>query len=260
MAQVVQVNAYADLETRWKALRRRGDAAVREVACAGAPRTLLCAEIGEAHLPAIAFASGVHGDEPAAPWALLQLVEDRELDSRYSYRIWPCTNPSGYALGTRESIDGIDVNRSFGRGGQTPEARAIVMANRNRKFGISFDLHEDVDAAGFYCYEYGTPQLGHAMVDAVREAGFPVQDLGQCDLGAPFTAAQLDDGVVRPSPASEIDAIGGLSYNLSLARHAAQCALTLETPARLPWDERLSIHRIAVKAAIAAFAKQKNHG
>lgn len=254
------MNTYADLEARWKALRRRGDAAVREVACAGAARTLLCAEIGEARLPAIAFAAGVHGDEPAGPWALLQLAEENELDPRFSYRIWPCTNPSGYAQGTRESIDGDDVNRSFGRGGQTPEARAIVMSNRNRKFGISFDLHEDVDADGFYCYEYGSPQLGGAMVDAVRAAGFPVQDLAQCDLGAPFAAAQLDDGVVRPSPASEIDAIGGLSYNLLLARHAAECALTLETPVRLAWQDRLAIHRIAVKAAIAAFAKQKTHG
>lgn len=254
------MNTYADLEARWKALRRRGDAAVREVACAGAPRTLLCAEIGEAHLPAIAVASGVHGDEPAAPWALLQLVEDRELDPRFSYRVWPCTNPTGYEKGTRESVDGVDVNRSFGRGGQTPEARAIVMANRNRKFGISFDLHEDVDADGFYCYEYGSPQLGRAMVDAVRVAGFPIQDLAQCDLGAPFTAAHLDDGVVRPSPASEIDALGGLSYNLALARHAAECALTLETPARLQWQDRLTIHRIAVKAAIAAFAKHKSYG
>ena len=260
MAQVVQVNTYADLEARWKALRRTGNAAVREVACAGAPRTLLCAEIGEAQLPAIAFASGVHGDEPAAPWALLQLVEERELDERFSYRIWPCTNPSGYVRRTRESVDGVDINRSFGRGGQAPESRAILMANRNRKFVISFDLHEDVDADGFYCYEYGTPQLGHAMVDAVQDAGYPVQDLACCDLGAPFTAAELAGGVVRPSPASEIDAIGGLSYNLSLARHAARCALTLETPARLPWQDRLAIHRIAVKAAIAAFAKHETHG
>lgn len=259
MAQVVQVNAYADLESRWKALRGRGEGSVREVACAGAPRTLLCAEFGGAALPAIAIASGVHGDEPAAPWALLQLVEDRDLDPRFAYRIWPCTNPSGYANGTRVSVDGVDINRSFGRGGQTPEARAIVTANRDRKFAISFDLHEDVDADGFYCYEYGSP-LARSMVNAVREAGFPVQDLARCDLGAPFDAAHLDDGVVRPSPASEIDAIGGLSYNLSLARHAAQCALTLETPVRLPWQDRLAIHRIAVKAAIAAFAKQKNHG
>jgi hypothetical protein len=252
IAALVGVNGYSDLEKRWKALRTRGDIAVREVACVGAPRTLLCAEVGDHTKPVIALASGVHGDEPAAPWALLSLVEDLELDPRFAYRIWPCTNPSGYVRRTRENEDGVDVNRSFGRGGQTPEARAIVTANRNRKFVLSLDLHEDVDADGFYCYEYRTTALGRVVVSAVRDAQYPIQDLAQCDLGAPFEAIELDDGVVRPSSEHEIAAIGGISYNLSLARHAAACVLTLESPVRLPWETRIAIHRIAVKAAIAA--------
>jgi hypothetical protein len=246
------VNFYSDLEKRWKALRTRGDIAVREVACVGAARTLLCAELGDHTKPMIALASGVHGDEPAAPWALLALVENGDLDPRFAYRLWPCTNPSGYAAGTRVSADGVDINRSFGRGGQTPEARAIITANRDRKFVLSLDLHEDTDADGFYCYEYRSTNIGRKIISAVRDAPFPIQDLAQCDLGAPFEEAQLDDGVVRPNSGQEIEAIGGLSYNLSLARHAAACVLTLESPARLGWDDRIAIHRIAVKAAIAA--------
>jgi hypothetical protein len=246
------VNGYSDLEKRWKALRSRDDISIREVACVGAPRTLLCAELGDHTKPVIALASGVHGDEPAAPWALLALVENGELDPRYAYRIWPCTNPSGYARGVRESVDGVDINRTFGRGGQSPEARAIITANRNRKFELSLDLHEDIDAAGFYCYEYRSTNLGRAVVAAVGDAKFPIQDLTQCDLGAPIDVVELDDGVVRPSSEQEIKALGGLSYNLSLARHAAACVLTLESPVCLAWEERIAIHRIAVKAAIAA--------
>jgi murein peptide amidase A len=252
IAALVGVNGYSDLEKRWKALRSRGDIAVREVACVGAPRTLLCVELGDHAKPVIALASGVHGDEPAAPWALLSLVENGELDPRYAYRIWPCTNPSGYAAGTRESADRVDINRSFGRGGQTPEARAIITANRDRKFVLSLDLHEDTDADGFYCYEYRSAHIARAVVSAVRHANFSIQDLEQCDLGAPFEAIQLEDGVVRPDSEEEIKAIGGLSYNLSLSRHAAAHALTLESPARFQWDDRIAIHRIAVKAAIAA--------
>lgn len=254
------MHSYNDLEKRWKALRARDDLSVREVACIGAPRTLLCAEVGEQTKPAIALASGVHGDEPAAPWALLALVENGDLHAGYAYRIWPCTNPSGYALGTRESADGVDINRSFGRGGQTPEARAIITANRNRKFPLSLDLHEDTDADGFYCYEYGDAGIGRFVIDTVRASGFPIQDLGRCDLGAPFERTELDDGVVRPTSESEIAAIGGLSYNLSLSRHAAQCVLTFETPVKLPWEARIEIHRIAVKAAIEALAKHKSYG
>jgi hypothetical protein len=254
------VRTYDDLQRRWKALRAQRGIAVREVACVGAPRTLLCAEWGDAQGPVIALAAGVHGDEPAGPWALLALVENGELDSRYAYRSWACTNPSGYGLGTRENAEGVDINRSFGRGGQTPEARAIVTANRDRKFALSIDLHEDCDADGFYCYEYGAPDTGRPVIDAVRAAGYPVQDLAQCDLGAPLPEYMLDDGVVRPTAKLEIDAIGGLSYSLSIVRHAARRVLTFETPLRLPWDDRIAIHRIAVKAAIQMLSNTAAHG
>lgn len=227
---------------------------MREIACVGAPRTLLCAEMGPHTAPEIALAAGVHGDEPVGPWALLALVRDGDLDPAFSYRMWPCTNPSGYVAGTRVSVDGTDVNRSFGRGGQTPEARAIITANRDRKFQLSLDLHEDYEADGFYCYEYGVGDIGRAVVEAVRESGYPVQDLSRCDLGAPFEEPELDDGVVRPGKTLESDLIGGLSYTMAIVRHATKRALTFETPARLAFEERIAIHRIAVKAAIGALS------
>jgi hypothetical protein len=246
---------------RWKALRRSREIAVREVACFGVPRTLLCAEFGDAQAQTIALAAGVHGDEPAAPWSLLSLAEDDDgLDPRYAYRAWACTNPSGYINGTRENAEGFDINRSFGRGGQTPEARAIITANRDRKFALSIDLHEDCDADGFYCYEYGEGDLGRPVIEAVASAGYPIQDLSQCNLGAPVSDLVLDDGVVRPPAALEIEAIGGLSYTLSVVRHATRRALTFETPLRLPWNDRVAVHRIAVKAAIRALAKVQLHG
>lgn len=226
---------------------------VREIACVGAPRTILCAEMGPHTAAEIALAAGVHGDEPAGPWSLLALVREGDLDPAFAYRMWPCTNPSGYRAGTRTSVDGVDINRSFGRGGQTPEARAIVTANRDRKFELSLDLHEDYEADGFYCYEYGLGGVGRAVVDAVREAGYPIQDLARCDLGAPFEEPELQDGVVRPRRTTE-DVIGGLSYTMSIVRHAAKRALTFETPTTLPFDDRIAIHRIAVKAAISALS------
>lgn len=249
------IGTYPDLVQRWKALRGRRDLSVREVACVNAPRTLLCVERGDAALPTVAIAAGIHGDEPAGAWALLGLVEADDLDARYSYRLWPCTNPAGFAAKTRAGADGIDLNRTFGRGGQSPEAKAILTANRDRRFILSLDLHEDVDASGFYCYEYGGGELGRSVLAALDAAGLPVDPLvTTVALAGPVSQehCRLERGRIVADPSEEGVLLGGLSYSLSLARRAARHVLTFESAAGLAWEVRLATHRVAVAAAIAA--------
>jgi hypothetical protein len=248
---------YQELERRWKALRGTRGLRVREVACVGAPRTLLCAESGEADQPVVALAAGIHGDEPAAAWALLDFVEREMLDERFAFRIWPCTNPTGYERRTRHSIDEVDVNRTFGRGGKSPEARAILTANRDRAFVLAVDLHEDCDATGFYCYDYAdvSHKLGERIVGAVANAGFPLQDFsGGFDLGVtlPEDKIHFAPGLVYADPAAEAEALGAQTYSLILARRAAKNVLTFETPGGAAWESRLAMHQIALQAAIAA--------
>lgn len=231
----VQEPTYQEIARRWKALRAR-DVRVREVACVGAPRTLLCAEYGDHTLPSIHIAAGVHGDEPAGPHALLALVEHDDLDPRFSYRLWACTNPTGYDAGMRESVDGIDVNRTFGRGGSSPESKAIITANRDLKFALSIDLHEDDEASGFYCYEYGGAEIGRGLVDMVASTGTPIDPRD----------------VLTPDPDAEAEKIGGRTLTQLLMRNAAQLGLTLETPsAVLPFGARVATHVAAVKYALS---------
>jgi len=249
---------YRELELAWKAMRGARDMHVREVACIGAPRTLLCVEAGDHMLPAIALAAGVHGDEPAGPWALLQFVASGRLDPSYSYRIWPCTNPTGYEARTRENCDGVDVNRTFARGGSSPEAKAIITANRDHQFALSVDLHEDVDARGFYCYEYGGGDVGRAAIAAIEAAGLPVDPLLETfDLAGPLddSACLRERGRVVADCALEAAALGAYSYTMLLARRAARLALTFETPAGFPWEVRLEMHCRALEAAIAAVSQ-----
>ncbi|MDP9110219.1 MAG: succinylglutamate desuccinylase/aspartoacylase family protein [Candidatus Eremiobacteraeota bacterium] len=202
---------------------------------------LLLAELGGGARHTVALAAGVHGDEPAGAFALLTLAEEDLLDSRYAYRIWCCINPTGFERGTRENLEGADINRSFARGGQTPEARAIVTSNRDRTFALSIDFHEDRDASGFYCYAYGGGGLGGHVVAAVAAAGFPLQTL---------PPVQSVPGCLTPDAKLEAASMSGLSYNLALARRAAKRALTLETPSALPQGDRIAMHRIAALEAI----------
>ncbi len=251
--------SYADLRTAWSSLRASHGLFMREIACVGAPRTLLCIEIHPTNVSTITLAAGVHGDEPAAPWALFSLVRDRLLDRRFGYRIWPCSNPTGYERGTRESVEGVDINRTFSRGGSTPEARAILTANRDRHFALSLDLHEDHEATGFYGYETivdGIPLYRDVVTAAIERAGYPLQTIHPgYDLGTPPEAASAQDvtpGWIAVDAKKEATFFTGLPFTLAMSRRAAPHALTFESPRTRTWDERLACHRIAVTAAIAA--------
>ncbi|MBC5810796.1 MAG: succinylglutamate desuccinylase/aspartoacylase family protein [Candidatus Eremiobacteraeota bacterium] len=200
--------------------------------------------------------AGVHGDEPATPWALLSLVRDGLLDPSFAYRLWPCTNPSGYAAGTRENAEGMDINRSFGRGGRAAEARAIMTANRDRVFDLNLDLHEDFEATGFYCYEpaVDVKRLGPSVVRAIDEAGFPVQELDEhYDLGYPEGARgfyRVERGCVVPDVKAELSLAPMLPHSIYLLRRSVKRSLTFESPRALAWDDRIVIHRIAVVTAL----------
>jgi hypothetical protein len=249
---------YSELSAAWKALRTSRDLALREVACVGAERTLLVADaLANPNAPLVALSAGVHGDEPAGPWALLSIVRDGLLDPAFNYRIWCCTNPSGYERYTRENAEGRDINRSFNAGGTTPEARAIVTANRDRRFALVLDLHEDFEADGFYCYEPvvdGKAPIGAAIVGAMDDEGFAVQALDDVfELGYPSEAAYLrtlERGRVMPDPVAERAFFTGTPYSLHMLRRSTRRALTLETPRSLDWDTRIAMHRVAVVVAL----------
>ena len=254
--------SYDELAAAWRALRVRG-VRVREIACVGAPRTLLIAELGDPNAPTVSIIAGVHGDEPAAPWALHSLVRDGLLDTRFAYRIWPCLNPSGYVAGTRTNADGQDVNRSFSRGGTTPEARALFTANRDRRFALALDLHEDYEADGCYVYEPlrrgAAPRFSDAIVTALDDAGLPVQELTDrdgFDLGAPAEADvgamyRLARGRVLVDYELELRVFPGLPSSIALMYRGTLLALTFESPRPRPWDERIAAHRVAVTTALA---------
>lgn len=245
---------YRELERRWRALCASGSLRLREVACPNAACSLLCVESGDPSLPTVAIAAGVHGDEPAGPWALLALAESRSLDPRFAYRIWPCTNPNGFSAGTRGNADGVDVNRTFGGAGASPEASAILATNRGT-FALSLDLHEDCDASGFYCYEYGGGEIGRRVVAVLEEEGFEIDPLETTfGLAGPLddTHCTREPGRVVADASDEAALLGGLSYSLALARGPARHALTFETPSSAAWETRLAMHGAAARAAIAA--------
>ena len=62
----------------------------------------------------IYLSAGLHGDEPAPPWALLEWAQENvaQLHER-PFLIFPCLNPYGLTNNIRVNEQGVDLNRSF---------------------------------------------------------------------------------------------------------------------------------------------------
>jgi protein MpaA len=256
---------YDEVSAAWRSIRRQTGLRLREVACVGAPRTLLLAEWGDPRRPVVCISAGMHGDEPAGVWALFSLVRDGLLDPRFSYRLWPCYNPTGFEAGTRVNAEGADVNRSFGRGGRTPEAKAILTANRDRTFALAIDLHEDHEAEGFYLYECGDSawrsRYAGPITAAVAAAGFPLQEFRPgFDVGPPGSEAaqtQVPGAIVVDGPREASFFGRDLPLGLILVKRAAPCAVTFETPRPRSRDERVAMHRVAVVEALRTLGAEE---
>lgn len=251
---------YASLLEAWKRATHAAGLELQEVPCPGAVRALLCVEFGSAQAPLVHITAGVHGDEPAGPWSLLSILEGGLLDTRFAYRLWPCTNPSGYLAGTRVNAEGADINRSFSPDAATPESLAIMERNRGSRFALALDLHEDFEADGFYCYEPvvdGAAPLSTAILGDIEAAGMPLQTLHHLfDLGYPKDEARaarfrtLERGRVLVNAAAETRLFPGLPLSLHLLRSATRRYVTAETPRKRAWEDRIAMHRIAVVAAL----------
>ena len=200
---------------------------------------------------------GVHGDEPAGVWALHSLVPDGLLDPRYSYRLWPCFNPTGFDAGTRTNAEGI---------GRQPQLRARRELTRSARrsspptatgvFALSIDLHEDHEAAGFYLYETapsGRPAAYARPVDRrPRAAGFPLQHARRrLRIGAARHGSRAD--AARRCRGRRCAARDAVLRRRAAARARAgaagvPCALTFETPRRrATGPKRVAMHRVAVR-------------
>jgi murein peptide amidase A len=270
---VRNVTSYEGLVAGWENVSSRLGFRFRQVPCDSDDRSLMLVEYGPAGAPVAHLTAGVHGDEPAGPWALLSSVEAGLLDTRFAYRIWPCTNPSGYRAGTRVNADGKDVNRSFSEAASTTESRAIMAENRKRRFTVAMDLHEDFEADGFYCYEpvvEGRAPLSEAILEAIELAGFPLQSLDHLfDLGYPRDPRKadrlrtLERGRVLVNAAAETRLFPGLPLSLYLLRSSVKRYVTAETPRCRSWEDRITMHRVAVATALAGaaslYAKARAH-
>jgi predicted deacylase len=145
-------------------------------------------------LPRIILSAGIHGEEPAGVYALLEFMK-RDISKflgHFSFLILPCLNPYGFTRGVRFAGGAVDLNRSFDKDDGLPEVEAVreLLGRFPGPYRLAIDLHEtdtcmprgtaysvETIPTGFYMYETtpsGRPVLGPAILEGLRTSGYPV--------------------------------------------------------------------------------------
>jgi len=192
----------------------------------------------------IYISAGIHGDEPAGPLAVRQLLQDNLWPAEVSIWICPCLNPSGFTLNRRENSEGLDLNRQYLEP-TAPETLAhMAWLKAQPDFDLCLCLHEDWESHGFYVYELNPdnrPSLAQAIVDRVADV-CPV-DPSEIIEGRP-----AEKGIIRPS----VDPQSRPQWPEAffLLTHKTRLSYTLEAPSDFPLAARVAALVAGVRAAI----------
>jgi len=194
------------------------------------------------------LSAGIHGDEPAGPLAVLELLKANIWPANAALWLCPCLNPGGFALGRRENADGLDLNRQY-HAPHAAESRAhIAWLERQPRFDLCLCLHEDWEAHGFYLYELNLdnlPSLAGAMVQEVSVV-CPI------DHSEVIEGRAAAGGIIRPSA----DPLTRSEWPEAfyLLQHKTRLSYTLEAPSDFPLATRVNALVAAVNAAVRKFA------
>lgn len=196
--------------------------------------------------PRIYLSAGIHGDEPAPPLALLDLLETGFFDARAVWLICPLLNPAGFLACTRGNGAGLDLNRDY-RHQVSDEIRAHARwLNAQPNFDLALCLHEDWEAQGFYLYEITSQPHPHLARDIVRAVAptCPIETAATID-GRNVT----EPGIIHPVPDPQLR--DQWPESIYLHAHHTPLGYTLETPSSRPIEQRIAAQRAAVAAAVA---------
>jgi murein peptide amidase A len=194
------------------------------------------------------ISAGIHGDEPAGPWAVLELMKNSAWANDLDLWIFPLLNPEGLAQGTRENGSGLDLNRDY-NGPQSLEiSRHVQILQTLPRFDATVCLHEDWEASGCYLYylrDDPRANVSTAVLEAMSRH-IPIET-SPCIDGFEAQQGRIERTLAMVERTEWPEA-------LYLARHHSDCCLTLETPSAFDLAQRVRAHVAGVQALAARVA------
>ena len=195
-------------------------------------------------LQRIYLSTGIHGDEPAGPLAIVELLKENVWPQGVDIFLCPCLNPTGFSLNRRENATGVDLNRDY-RDLQTGETRGHTeWLRRKPRFDLSVCLHEDWEAKGFYLYELNPDdQLSFAKKIISR-----VAEVCPIDRSSTIDGWDAEHGIIHPNK----DPFERPQWPeaLFLITNKTRLSYTLESPSSLHLETRVTAQVKAVRAVL----------
>lgn len=224
--------------------------ALTRVAEAARNKPIVSAQESRTGRKRVYVSTGIHGDEPAGPLAMRQLLQANRWPAEFDYWLCPCLNPAGLAINRRENPDGVDLNRQY-LNPQAAETRAhIAWLELQPSFDLCLCLHEDWESHGFYVYELNAdnrPSLAEVIVESVAQV-CPI------DLSAEIEGRPARGGIIRPS----IDPRTRPQWPESffLLTYKTRLSYTMEAPSDFPLTARVAALVAGVNAALRTFSQR----
>ncbi len=191
------------------------------------------------------ISTGIHGDEPAGPLAVRQLMLEQQWPEGIEITLVPCLNPEGFTANRRENAAGVDLNRDYRQTHSAEVAAHIRWLEQQPAFDMCLCLHEDWESHGFYVYELNPesrPSLAEAMVAGVAKV-CPIDQSETID-GRPAR-----DGIIRPDLDPQTRPLWPEAF--WLLQHKTRLSYTLEAPSDFPLAVRVAALATGVKSALA---------
>ena len=197
----------------------------------------------------IYISTGIHGDEPGGPLAVLQLLQENRWPADADIWLCPCLNPTGFPLNTRENAQGVDLNRDY-LNTKTAEISAhIAWLEKQPRFDVCMCLHEDWESQGFYVYELN-PDNQPSFAEPIMEN---VSKVCPIDMSAEIEGRPAAGGIIRP--VSDPRSRPQWPEAFYLFTHKTRLSYTLEAPSDFTLQTRVAAELAGVRAMLDGIGK-----
>ncbi|MCC7109289.1 MAG: DUF2817 domain-containing protein [Deltaproteobacteria bacterium] len=251
LQRVVDAHDFVAIARAMNSLHGRSDVSVQTLAITDGGLPIDVARFASARQPPalrVLVTGGVHGDEPCGASSALLLIEQLAANPAMRQDIeWvvvPVVNPRALVNGTRETPEGIDINREGKDDPSDPlEIDAMqALHKQSGPFALALDLHSGKsDRNGFWVLQQSRDAGDDIAPDAVGRFAteWPVLhgDARPYNLSDPGVATSANPGTLK-----------GLAID-----HGARWAATVEAPGSIAYREQVLgendiVHQMVLEA------------